>query len=485
MDRKTREEGNHRNLLYAKVVAAAFCLFLMLFSLALVHVNSYAATAQQVAKNPGVPLDITVTASPSPGVTPTPSPTNTPTPKPTPKPTPRPTPKPTPRPTPKPTAAPTTAATAKPTTTSRATPTATANATATAHAMTTPTSTDQTPTATPLAGAPTTTTNNSSGGGNNNNTPSNPPGRFLAQLIHTIAMSLLALLGLAAAVLVSLMVIRKHLLPSPALQPGLPPSGAQPWKRVRSGSLNSSTEVQSDWNNWLSKVGYSGPLPVTRTLASGSPPVIAPNQSYNMVNNSAYPLPPTGHFPNNSYEPALISPNTAALQMNNNAFSQPTVADHQVHPYLPPPNPSTNAFSQPTAGASPNNNTSSPPIASDHQPRPNMPPPDNNGPSQVNTTDQRPSHAVFPARDQKTVNDLLTAANIDNNGPVTEQVKPSGRQVNRPIRLKNIKNSGPSQAINKPAPLDHEKERISEALPSLKGLFLIDTLKLHSQQDNK
>src|SRR5207248_9390975 len=128
--------------------------------------------------------------------------------------------------------------------------TATANPTATANALTTPTSTNQTPTPTPLSGAPTTTTNNSNGGGgNDNNTPSNPSGSFFGQLIHTIAMSLLVLLGLASAVLASFMVIRKRLLTSPAIQPGLPLSCAQPWKRVRCVTSQSTTELQLYGNN--------------------------------------------------------------------------------------------------------------------------------------------------------------------------------------------------------------------------------------------
>lgn len=114
-----------------------------------------------------------------------------------------------------------------------------------------------------------------------------------------------------------------------------------------------------------------------------------------------------------------------------------------------------------------------------------MPSPDNNGSSQVNTADQRPSHTVSPTRDQKTVGDLLSTANLGNNDPVTEQVKPSGRQMSRPIRLKNMQNSGPSQALNNPAPLDHEKERVSEELPSLNGPFLRDALNQYNQRDNQ
>src|SRR5260370_1492329 len=121
MNRKTREEGNHRNLAFAKIVAAAFCPFLVLFSLMLVNVNSYAATAHQVTKNSSIPP--TDTVIPSPSVTTAPSPTNPPPPRPTPNPTPRPTPKPTPSPTPHPTAIPTTAATATPTRTPGATQT--------------------------------------------------------------------------------------------------------------------------------------------------------------------------------------------------------------------------------------------------------------------------------------------------------------------------------------------------------------------------
>ncbi len=300
-------------------------------------------------------------------------------------------------------------------------------------------------------------------------------------MIHTIAMSLLVLLGLASAVLVSFMVIRKRLLPSPAIQPGLPPSGAQPWKRVRSGSLNSTTEAQGDWNNWLSKVGYAGAPPQTRTQAPGSTPAMAPNQGYNTANNNAYSPRATGPFPHNTYGPAPISPDAADLQNNNNPFSQPTVADRQVHPYMPPP--SNTVLPQP-AGAPPSNNAFSPSIASDRQTHSDMPSPDNNGPSQVTTADQRPARAVFPARDQQTVNDLLSAANIDNIDPVTEQVKPSGRQVTRAVRLKNIKNSGPYRAVNKPTSPDHLKERISEELPSLNGPFLTGKLNQYIQQDN-
>lgn len=499
MDSNTNEIDNHKTRPYAKIIAAALCLLLMLISLIIVSANSYAtpAIAHQITQNSSATPTFTgtsatptitdtsattpsITITLSPTDTPTPTPTDTPTPTPTPKPTNTPTPRPTATPThPPATATPTAFATATPTTAPGATPTATAKATATAQAATTPT-TSATQTPTPITGVPPTT--NSSNGGGNNNTPPTSPGSGFGLSVETMTMSMLIFLGLAGALLISFTVLRKRLLPSPApLAGNIAPSGAQPWRRVRSESLNGTTEavtatdVQNGWNSWLLNSGIAAGAPAARIQPPSGTPVQAPNPSYNMANNNALPPPAPGFSPNNAYRPIPPAPNTAVYTNNNNAFptpivgpypnnnafSQPTVVDHQPRPYLPSPN---NAFATPiTADRQP------------PQPRSYMPAPANNGVQQVKTADLFPStSAIFSTRDQKTVSDLLIAADSDNTGPLTNQVKSPARQHTKPIRLQNMQNGDPSHGTNKPgkpAPQYRANERNSEELPSFNDPF--------------
>jgi hypothetical protein len=317
--------------------------------------------------------------------------------------------------------------------------------------MTTPT-TNATQTPTPISGVPTTTTNNSTGGGNNN-TPPTSPGSGFSLPVATITISLLVFLALAGALLIGFTLLRRKLLPNPTpLAGNLQPSGAQPWRRTRSSSLNGTTEVQSGWNSWLLNSGIATGTPDVRTQAPSGALAQAPNQDYNMPfnmpNNNALPPPAPGAYPNNAYQPIPPAPNTGVFP-NNNVF--PSLA----------------------VGPFPNNNALPQPTVADRQSRPytSMSSPANNGLTQVKAPEQFPStSAVFSAREQKTVSDLLTVADVENTGPLTNQVKISPRQHNKPIRLKNIQNNDPSQTINKAASQYHDNERNSEELPSLNDI---------------
>jgi hypothetical protein len=453
MDTNTNEVGNNKARPIARLIAAAFCLFLMLISFALVNINTQAANAHQVAKYSSlIPADTgTPTDTPTPTPTDTPTPTNTPTPTPTPTKTPTHTPTPTPKPTTPPTATPTTAPGVTPTAT-------TAKPTATAHAATTPTSTSSDQTPTPISGVPTTTTNNSNNGGSNN-TPTTPTGGGFSIPFGSITMGLLGILGLASALFIGFVVFRKYLLPTPPPQASLPPSGAQPWRRVRMGSLNgiadvqSAQSVQNDWDNWLSRVGYAGAIQERSSLPQGGAPTLATNNGYNITNNNSSPSAAT--YPGSSIPPYSQSPYTPGTSVYpNTAFSSP---NNVVSP-------NNNAFAPistpPNAGASPytafsnypndnihqstSSSVSSAPNIANPQGRPFTPPTNNNGFAQPSTAEQQHfSSGVFPLQRINTASDFHPQTAIANAEPVTEQVKLPTRQITRPIRLKNIQNPTP------------------------------------------
>src|SRR5207247_9633162 len=115
----------------------------------------------------------------------------------------------------------------------------------TAQPGTTPTSTDNSQTPTPISGVPNSTTNNGNNGGNNN-TPTTPTGGGFSQSLGTISMGLLTLLGFVSALFVGLLLLRKHLLPSPAPQTPLPPTGAQPARHVRTETLTGRITVPGE-----------------------------------------------------------------------------------------------------------------------------------------------------------------------------------------------------------------------------------------------
>src|SRR5438034_6156781 len=479
MDSKTKIVGDHKVRPLARIIAATLCLILMLMSLALVNATSFAATAHDVNKQSSAlpdPRDTstitpTDTTTPSPTSTLTPSPTNTITPSPSPTPTKTPTPKPTPKPTATPTSAP------------GATPTATTpKPTSTAQPGTTPTSTDNSQTPTPISGVPNSTTNNGNNGGNNN-TPTTPTGGGFSQSLGTISMGLLTLLGFVSALFVGLLLLRKHLLPSPAPQTSLPPSGAQPWRRVRTESLNGITNVpgvqavhamqavpggQNDWNNWPTNIARAGETPEIRALPQGSAPTMAPNMGYNITNNNTFQSPSAGSFPGGTTPPFSPSPNTADFP-NTTAFSSPNNGNSPNY---------DNAF--PTNSSGPN----SAPDAADPQSRPFQAPSNNNEISPLSPVEQPPITAdVLSPQATKTASSLHPVpAGITHADRITENVKPHARLVTKPNRLQNMRNAAPPPVTQNSAPQNRKSEPISEELPSFDDLILHDTLKQHVQR---
>ena len=456
MDSKTNNVGDHKVRPLARVIAATLSLILMLMSLALVNATSFAATAHHANKQSSALPSKTSTITPT--DTTTPSPTSTLTPSPTNTITPSPSPTPTKTPTPKPTATATSAPGATPTAT-------TPKPTSTAQPGTTPTSTDNSQTPTPISGVPNSTTNNGNNGGNNN-TPTTPTGGGFSQSLGTISMGLLTLLGFVSALFVGLLLLRKHLLPSPAPQTSLPPSGAQPWRRVRTESLNGITNVpgvqavqavpggQNDWNNWPTNTARAGGTPEIRALPQGSAPTMAPNMGYNITNNNTFPSPSAGSFPGGTTPPFSPSPNNGNSPNYNNAF--------------------------PTNSSSPN----SAPDAADPQNRPFQAPSNNNDISPLSTVEQPPITAdVLSPQATNTASSLHPVpAGITHADRITENVKPHARLVTKPIRLQNMRNAAPPPVTQNSAPQNRNSEPISEELPSFDDLLLQDTLKQYIQR---
>ncbi|SRR6266581_3600246 len=456
MDSKTNNVGDHKVRPLARVIAATLSLILMLMSLALVNATSFAATAHHANKQSSALPSKTSTITPT--DTTTPSPTSTLTPSPTNTITPSPSPTPTKTPTPKPTATATSAPGATPTAT-------TPKPTSTAQPGTTPTSSDNSQTLTPISGVPTSTTNNGNNGGNNN-TPTTPTGGGFSLSLGTISMGLLTLLGFVSALFVGLLLLRKHLLPSPAPHASLPPSGAQPWRRVRTESLNGITNVpgvqavqavpggQNDWNNWPTNTARAGGTPEIRALPQGSAPTMAPNMGYNITNNNTFPSPSAGSFPGGTTPPFSPSPNNGNSPNYNNAF--------------------------PTNSSSPN----SAPDAADPQNRPFQAPSNNNDISPLSTVEQPPITAdVLSPQATNTASSLHPVpAGITHADRITENVKPHARLVTKPIRLQNMRNAAPPPVTQNSAPQNRNSEPISEELPSFDDLLLQDTLKQYIQR---
>ena len=284
-------------------------------------------------------------------------------------------------------------------------------------------------------------------------------------------MGLLILLGFVGALFVGLSILRKRLLPSPIPQMSLPPSGAQPWRRIRTDSLNDITDVQSapgtpgvqnDWNNWPSNTSRAGRTPEIISLPQGAAATMASDMGYNITNNNAFPFPSTGAFPVGTIPQSSPSPNTAVF-------------------------PNTTAFSSPNNGNSPNNNNASPatsggvspaPNAADPQSRPFQATANNNGVSPLSTVEQSPITAgVLSPQATKTASSLHPVPGITHADPITENIKPLARQISKPIRLQNIRNATPPPAAQNPVLQNRNTEPISEEMPSLDDLFIRETLK--------
>jgi len=222
-----------------QTMAALLSLILVIISLLLVSVNLHAATPGFVLQGKG-----TATATGTTAATNTPTATATATHTPTATAT----------ATNTPTATATNTPTATPTTV-QSTPTVAFGTTPTRAVSTATVVGTQTPTA--ISGNPTTTSNGNGGNSNNNGTP--PPGTQAGWLsLPAVIIGLLVVLGLVSAVLIGLVMLRNRLMPPTVPGPMLPPSGARPWTRVRTESLNGLTNNQ---NEAMTAVTLPGVLP--------------------------------------------------------------------------------------------------------------------------------------------------------------------------------------------------------------------------------
>ena len=252
--KRLREFSHRRNVIFM-----ALCCSFLLFTVVGMLAHLHATYAIKADITPTVTQSITptdtTTVTPSPTDTPSPTPTDTPSPTPSPTPTDTPSPTPTATPTSVPTATPTQPRATPthqpgPTATSTVgnqilpTPTPRVNATATAGASPTPTTANGSglPSATPMA----TLTP-----GNSDNQNSTSPDNSTGDTNGKANTPLLVLGGLAAGLLlliaVAIFLVRKLLNPVPE-QANLPPSGARPWSRTPSPSMDGATNLYS-WEN--------------------------------------------------------------------------------------------------------------------------------------------------------------------------------------------------------------------------------------------
>ena len=245
MESDSHSAGNYNVHLYTKILVALVCFILVLFSFIFMVTSSHAADPNQMLDRMAT---ITLTGfinTAKATSTPTPSPTATNTPTPTPTATK------TPRRTPTPTA----------TLSAAVIPTATASrvkATSTVGTVTVSPSTGQTPTSVPGVSA-TTTTNNTGNG----TPPAGQQGSGLGIVFFPLLIGALLFMGIV--IVLGFLLLRKRLLPPQPLRVNLPPSGAQPWRRVRTGSMNGYTNIAGD------ALQDSGPtliLPVTTNDSS-------------------------------------------------------------------------------------------------------------------------------------------------------------------------------------------------------------------------
>ena len=416
-----------------KVLAAALSALLMLFSFMLVGNNSHAASKVMFKTTMTSPATLTVTSTTT---TPSPTPTDTPTPTPTDTPTPTPTPKPTHTPTPEPTATPTAKPTER-TTVIPPTAAATPDGGKTPGVGTPTPGIDQTPTSVGgsigVGDTPTTITHGHGGG---TPPPKQPGGGFGFGLsLASFITGTLIFLSIVSMLLVGLLVLRRRLMPTPTPKVNLPPSGAQPWTRLRPDSLHGDPTLNDE------------PLAQPGTTAA-----MAPTIALIPVDNNKG-LPPMG---------------TGAPNTNDNGWP-PLAAPLPVNSGWPPPPhpgfwPSFSGFAPGNIGAQ----DAHPGVIAAH---------DDGFPLPTGTGALPDAGNVQPAS-----NEMTTAPDAggvgggpppDNPGRNTERIKPPARPAPRLMRLEATESSGSIPAA--PAerePGGQELDKNSDEMASLFDPFL-------------
>jgi hypothetical protein len=502
MESETQAEDDRSSRPYLHIIAAVFCLMLVLVSLMLANVSTHAATSgvQQAHKlasldtptlvpTTTIPLSPLVSPSDTSTVIPTDTPTDTPTPTPTDTPTPTPTPTNTPTPTPTPTHTPT------PVPTRSITPTATLTVATTPQGTTIPTTVTPVPTSTStqpagaiptsttIPGAPTTTTNGSG------IPPQNQPGsnNTNGNSFFTFIVAALIFVAIVSAGLAGLVLLRKRLLPSPALQQTLPPSGAKPWKRTREGSLDGNTNFHNFDNgpNMSQEAGantLAAFIANTANTVNGFPP----------AGNNAFPgtmngFPPThtsntGGFPGNGN--GFPPPNTESFAGGGSGFPPSNTQFSNVNSsFSPYSKENGHAFAiMDTSSISPGGSRSGhlPPITSDLSSNIQV-----SRHSSAITGDPLTAQRDNPVQQAPSVFPATSFAwPSDNLGPFTDQVKPVKRAATRLVKLNEQEHhsSGALPIVSSRQPWSNT-DAISEEVPSLDDAFLRDTLQQYMQRD--
>ena len=487
-----------------QTMAALFSLLLVIISLLLVSVNLHAATPGFAVQQKG-PSKATATGTTPVTVTQTPTATQSPTPTATATNTPTATATATHTPTPTATATriPTATATATQVPTATAT---TAQSTPTVALGTTPTGVVSTATATKKPTAATTATvggtqtptaisgnptSNGNGNGGNSNPNGTPPGTQAGWLsLPAVIIGLLIVLGLVSAALIGLVMLRNRLLPPTVPERILPPSGAQPWKRVRTGSLNGLTNNQ---NEAMAAVTVPGGVPQLapimnatsmNTNLNGFPP---PPQQPQWGNANGFPPPQQqpqwGNT--NGFPPPQQQPQWG----NTNGFPPPQQQPQWGNTNGFPPSPQQqpqwgNANGFPPPQQQPWGNTATNSSNAGFSPAPQW---------SNSATSDFPSlqTGTFPSR---AIPSSLSGEQVALQQPPDAITATAQRRTSRPlrasIRLQAMqKDSGSLPAI---PVMPLRQERVSEAMPSLNDPLLQDALeqyklrrKLAQQEGNE
>ncbi|MFL5706349.1 MAG: hypothetical protein ACJ8AG_26530, partial [Ktedonobacteraceae bacterium] len=353
-----------------------------------------------------------------------------------------------------------------------------------------PAGTVQTPTTIP--GAPTTTTNDSG------TPPQNQPGSSNtttnSSSFITFIVAALIFVAIVSAGLAGLVLLRKRLLPSPASQQSLPPSGAKSWQRTREGSLHGNPNFQ-DFVNGPNMPQDSSVntlaafMANTANTVNGFPP--AENSGFPGTMNGFPPTttPNTGGFSGNGNG---FPPNTGGFSGNGNGFPPNTGSFVGGGNGFPPPN---TGFSNVNSGFSPYSKESGHLFAIMDK---SSIPPGGSGSglsSNIHGSGHAPAFTgdLSAAKRDNPVQQVPSAFPTtsfawpsDNLGLFTDQVKPVKRGATRLVKLNEQEHnsSGALPIVPSRQPWSNT-DAISEEMPSLDDAFLLDTLNQHKQRGNE
>ncbi|GAC1350562.1 MAG: hypothetical protein NVSMB27_34220 [Ktedonobacteraceae bacterium] len=173
---------------------------------------------------------------------------------------------------------------------------------------------NQTPS--PISAVPTTTNGGDNSGGNGDGTPpALPLGGLFGLSLSSFIIGSLILLGIVGAIFLGLVMLRKQLLPNQTPRVNLPPSGARPWKRVRTESLNGITNAPG--GEYFSP-GSNIPGILFQSDGGGfppSPPNTPPITGFYAQNSQSFPPLPPNTPPTTAYYAANSLPSADGFML--------------------------------------------------------------------------------------------------------------------------------------------------------------------------